>query len=64
MTVRMRFEGGPPELTGSADFKLRWFYRYEVEHLLHRAGFADVAIYGGFDRRPWAAFGETVVFAR
>lgn len=64
MTVRMRFEGGPPELTGSADFKLRWFYRYEVEHLLHRAGFADVAIYGGFDRRPWAAFGETVIFAR
>lgn len=64
MTVRMRFEGGPPELTGSADFKLRWFYRYEVEHLLHRAGFAEVAIYGGFDRRPWTAFGETLVFAR
>ena len=64
MTVRMRFEGGPEELSGSADFQLRWFYRFEVEHLLYRAGFSEVAIYGGFDRRPWSAFGETIVVAR
>ncbi len=64
MTVRMRFAGGPKELSGCAEFKLRWLYRYEVEHLLYRAGFAEVAIYGGFARQPWVAAGETVVFAR
>ena len=31
---------------------MRWFWRYEVEHLLHRAGFTDVKIYGDFDRSP------------
>ncbi len=35
--------------------KLRWMYRYEAEHLLARAGFEVVALYGGFDRQP---FGE------
>jgi len=33
-------------------FTMRWFWRYELEHLLHRAGFADVTIYGDFDRSP------------
>lgn len=30
-------------------FTLRWFYRYEVEHLLARAGFSLRAIYGSYD---------------
>jgi hypothetical protein len=64
MTVTFRFEGGPPELTGSTEVELRWFYRYELEHLLARAGFTDVSFFGGFDRRPWTAGGETVVIAR
>jgi ubiquinone/menaquinone biosynthesis C-methylase UbiE len=64
LTVHFRFEGGPPEMTGTADLQLRWFNRYELEHLLHRAGFTDVTFYGHFDRRPWAAFGETIVVAR
>jgi SAM-dependent methyltransferase len=64
MTVTFRFEGGPPELTGSTEIQLRWFYRYELEHLLVRAGFSDVSFFGGFDRRPWAAGGETIVVAR
>jgi SAM-dependent methyltransferase len=40
------------ELVGceEARFKMRWFWRYELEHLLARAGFSDVAIYGDFDR--------------
>lgn len=64
ITVRFRFEGGPPELAGSAELKLRWFYRFEVEHLLFRAGFTEVSFFGDFQRGPWRAGGETVVLAR
>lgn len=38
--------------TVSCDLALRLVYRYEMEHLLHRAGFEVEAVYGGFDRRP------------
>ena len=44
--------------------RMRWFYRYEVEHLLARAGFEVVAFYGGFDRRPYDAVGEMIFVAR
>ncbi len=48
-----------------ASFRQRYFFRYELEHLLARAGFDRVAIYGGFDRRPYDyVSGETVVIAR
>ncbi|MCU0494632.1 MAG: class I SAM-dependent methyltransferase [Chloroflexaceae bacterium] len=30
-------------------FSLRWFYRYELEHLLVRAGFNLRAVYGSYD---------------
>ncbi|MBX0330454.1 class I SAM-dependent methyltransferase [Oscillochloris sp. ZM17-4] len=30
-------------------FVLRWFYRYEIEHLLARAGFSLRAVYGSYD---------------
>ena len=33
-------------------FSMRWFWRFELEHLMHRAGFGDVVIYGDFDRSP------------
>jgi SAM-dependent methyltransferase len=59
-----RRPGSPPE---SETFvtKMRHFFRYEVEHLLARAGFADIEIFGGFDRRPYDYFsGETVIIAR
>ncbi len=32
---------------------LRWFYRYEIEHLMERAGFAVEAIYGSYDLDPF-----------
>jgi ubiquinone/menaquinone biosynthesis C-methylase UbiE len=61
--LTFRFEpapaGGPPSAV-----PLRWFHRYELEHLLARAGFTDLTFYGGFDRRPWQPEGETVVVAR
>ena len=37
-----------------ADFRMRWFWRYELEHLLARAGFGEVEIYGDFERGPVA----------
>ena len=33
-------------------FSMRWFWRYELEDLLHRAGFTQVEMFGDFDRRP------------
>jgi ubiquinone/menaquinone biosynthesis C-methylase UbiE len=62
LTVTMRFEG-PSDLSGSTTLSLRWFYRYELEHLLARAGFSNLRFFGGFDRRPWAAGGETLALA-
>ena len=52
------------EVRGNTTVRLRWFYRYEIEHLLARAGFTDLTIYGGYDRRPWRPEGETVIVAR
>jgi SAM-dependent methyltransferase len=33
-------------------FTVRYFFRYEVEHLLARCGFLVTAVYGNFDRSP------------
>jgi SAM-dependent methyltransferase len=35
-------------------FPFRYFFRYEVEHLLARAGFRAVAVYGDFGRSAFA----------
>lgn len=32
--------------------RMRWFTRYELEHLMARAGYENVTIYGDFDRSP------------
>jgi hypothetical protein len=62
MEVTFRFE--PAQTDGNTTVRLRWFYRYEIEHLLARAGFTDLTIYGAFDRRPWEPQRETVIVAR
>ena len=57
-TVRFRYErsaGGKVVANERVEFRMRWFWRFELEHLLARAGFTDVEIYGDFDRRPVAA---------
>ena len=64
LTLRVRFVTAAPEDCGEGELQLRWFHRYELEHLLARAGFAIEALYGGFDRRPWAPGGETIAIAR
>ncbi|MEL7185912.1 MAG: class I SAM-dependent methyltransferase [Pseudomonadota bacterium] len=63
-TVTFRFEGDNADLNGSTQIQMRWYYRYEIEHLLARAGFEDVTFFRDFDRTPWSSGGETVVCAR
>lgn len=36
-------------------FTMRWLYRYELEHLLARAGFALEAVYGSYDLDEYAS---------
>jgi hypothetical protein len=43
-------------------YRMRWYYRYELEHLLARAGFEVVALYGDFDRRPFDRDAREMVF--
>ena len=47
-------------------FAMRYLFRYEAEHLLVRAGFEITALYGGYDRSPFATSypGELILVAR
>jgi hypothetical protein len=66
--VTFRYERrrpGSPTQSHAVRTRMRHLFRYEVEHLLARAGFTDIQVFGGFDRRPFDYFsGETVVLAR
>jgi SAM-dependent methyltransferase len=42
-------------------FALRWFYRYELEHLLARAGFRLVSVYGSYDLEEYGAGSERLI---
>ena len=58
LSIDFRYERSKNgEVVGSdeARFRMRWFWRFELEHLLARAGFREVTMYGDFDRRPIAA---------
>ena len=59
-----RSRGGELVANECVPLTLRYFFHYELEHLLARAGFS-AEFYGGFDRRPFDhVSGETVVVAR
>jgi len=52
LSVEMRYErrrAGRVVGEERARFRMRWFHRFELLHLLHRAGFARVEIFGDFD---------------
>jgi SAM-dependent methyltransferase len=54
--VKMRYErqrDGAVLSNERVEFRMRYFYRYELEHLLHRAGFEDLTMYGDFDETPF-----------
>lgn len=63
-SVAFRFESAREDLSGEACVEMRWFYRYELEHLLVRAGFTRLTFLRDFQGGPWQAGGETVVLAR
>ena len=50
--------------TTHSPLTLRYVFRYEMEHLLARAGFAVEALFGDFQRGPFRAGGEQVWVAR
>jgi len=67
MRVRFRHErwrAGVKVSDEATEIEMRWFWRFELEHLLVRTGFALEAMYGGFDRRPYDAKKEMIVVAR
>jgi len=43
-------------------FTIRYFYRYEVEHLLARCGLRVAALFGNFDRSPLADDSPEMIF--
>jgi SAM-dependent methyltransferase len=44
------------------EWPYRWVYRFEAEHLLHRAGFEVEAVYGGYQREPFTSESAAMVF--
>jgi hypothetical protein len=44
------------------EWPYRWTHRFEVEHLLARAGFAVEAVYGGYQREPFTSSSATMLF--
>ena len=47
-------------------FSMRYFFRYEMEHLLVRAGFAVEQVYGDYERNPYGSTypGDLIFVAR
>ncbi len=44
------------------NLQLRYMFRWEFEHLLARCGFELVALYGTFDRQPFAQPGQELIW--
>ncbi len=42
--------------------KLRYFHRFEIEHLLARAGYEIEALYGDWDRGPFVENGQEMIW--
>jgi hypothetical protein len=43
-------------------FPMRYFFRYEMEHLLAVCGFKIAEFYGNFDRSPFTADSPEMIF--
>jgi SAM-dependent methyltransferase len=56
-----RRRGGAVIGNEHAEFDMRWFFRFEIEHLLARAGFAEISIYGDFDRSGFTTASPSIV---
>ena len=61
MIFRVKHSNGKEETLVMA-WPLRYFFRYEVEHLLARCGFRIEALYGNFDRSPLGGESPEMIF--
>jgi SAM-dependent methyltransferase len=64
LRVRMRYvrtRGGRELANEEVEFQMRWFYRFELEHLLARAGFREIAIHGDFEGRAFDADSPAII---
>ena len=61
MIFRVRHADGKEERLVMA-WTLRYFFRYEVEHLLARCGFRMEAVYGNFDSSPLGNESPEMIF--
>ena len=61
MIFAIEHPGGKKERLVFA-WPLRYFFRYEVEHLLARCGFRVKALYGNFDRTPLEDSSPEMIF--
>ncbi len=61
MIFQVTYPGGKQERLVMA-WSLRYFFRYEVEHLLARCGFRLAAVYGDFDGSPLADASPEMIF--
>lgn len=43
-------------------FPMRYFFRYEIEHLLARAGFRVLELFGDFDQSPYSNESPEMIF--
>jgi SAM-dependent methyltransferase len=62
--VHFRFErrrGGEVVGNDFAEFEMRWFHRYEIEHLIARARFELVALYGDFDGSAFTGASPAII---
>jgi hypothetical protein len=41
---------------------MRYFYRYEIEHLLARTGFRVVELFGDYDQSPFLNNSSEMIF--
>ena len=61
MIFRVTHPGGKQERLVMA-WTLRYFFRYEVEHLLARCGFLLESVYGNFDSSPLSDTSPEMIF--
>ena len=63
ITFRWEIEGPGGEVEElTEEFDMRWFYRFELEHILKRAGLEIESLWGGFDRSPLGPESSEMIF--
>jgi hypothetical protein len=64
LTMRYETYGSDGSLieTEIEELEMRYFYRFEAEHLLARAGLEIVAAWGGYDRQSISSDSKSMLF--